>query len=350
VGPLGMRRRRGCALAGRAAGGYLAALATTRTRNGATALNQTLASTDLPFPLRIRGKVRDVYDLGDALLMVATDRVSAFDVVLPDPVPRKGEVLTLLSAWWFARTADLVPNHLLSVDPDAIARRYPALEAHRASWARRAMLVRKLRPFPVECVVRGYLSGSAWKEYRETGTLAGEPMAPGLRESDRLDPPVFSPATKAETGHDENIPFARMAEIVGAESAERLRDASLALYARGRDVAAEAGIIVADTKFEFGTDDDGTIRVMDEVLTPDSSRFWPADAYAPGRGQPSLDKQPLRDWLEGLCARGAWAKRPPGPPLPPEVVDETSRRYQDAFRRITGMALDDFPLRGAEGG
>jgi phosphoribosylaminoimidazole-succinocarboxamide synthase len=299
----------------------------------------------------VRGKVRDVYDLGDALLMVATDRVSAFDVVMPDPVPRKGEVLTLISAWWFARTADLVPNHVLSIDPDHIAARYPALAPHRASWERRGMLVRKLEPFPVECVVRGYLSGSAWKEYRESGTLAGEPMPPGLRESNRLETPIFSPATKAESGHDENIPFGRMQEIVGGEAAERLRDASMALYDRGRETAASAGIIIADTKFEFGRDADGTIRVMDEMLTPDSSRFWPADRYQPGRGQPSLDKQPLRDWLEELTARGAWNKAPPGPALPPEVVDETSRRYQDAFRRLTGMALDDFPLRdpGAAG-
>ncbi|HEU0015446.1 MAG TPA: phosphoribosylaminoimidazolesuccinocarboxamide synthase [Longimicrobium sp.] len=304
----------------------------------------TLVRSDLPFPLAVRGKVRDVYDLGDALLMVATDRVSAFDVVMPDAVPRKGEVLTLLSAWWFARTADLVPNHVLSVDPHAIAERYPALAPCRGAWARRAMLVRRLRPFPVECVVRGYLSGSAWKEYRERGTLAGEPLSAGLRESDRLDPPVFSPATKAETGHDENITFAQLATIVGAPPAARLRDASLALYARGRDVAARAGILLADTKFEFGRDDDGTLRVMDEMMTPDSSRFWPADAYAPGRGQPSLDKQPLRDWLEALCARGEWDKTAPGPALPREVVEETSRRYQDAFRRLTGTALDDFPL------
>jgi phosphoribosylaminoimidazole-succinocarboxamide synthase len=308
------------------------------------ALPATLVTTDLPFPLLVRGKVRDVYDLGDALLMVATDRVSAFDVVMPDAVPRKGEVLTLLSAWWFARTADVVPNHFLSVDTDAIAHRYPALAPSRHAWGRRATLVRKLRPFPVECVVRGYLSGSAWKEYRETGTLAGEPLPHGLRESDRLEPPVFSPATKAETGHDENITFERMAEVVGADAAEQLREASLTLYGRGREVAARAGIILADTKFEFGRDEEGVIRVMDEMLTPDSSRFWPADRYAPGRGQPSMDKQPLRDWLETLTARGAWDKRAPGPPLPAEVVDETSLRYQDAFRRITGMTLDDFPL------
>jgi phosphoribosylaminoimidazole-succinocarboxamide synthase len=312
-------------------------------RRSAT-LTATLVSTDLPFPLRVRGKVRDVYDLGDALLMVATDRVSAFDVVMPTPVPRKGEVLTLISAWWFARTADLVPNHVLSVDPDEIVRRYPALAPHRDAWARRSMLCRKLRPFPVECVVRGYLSGSAWKEYREQGTLAGEPLPAGLRESDRLEQPLFSPATKAESGHDENIPFSRMREIVGDDAAERLRDASLAVYARGRELAARSDIIIADTKFEFGTDDDGAIRIMDEVLTPDSSRFWPAEHYAPGRGQPSLDKQPLRDWLEALVGAGKWAKTPPGPALPPEVVDETSRRYQDAFRRLTGMTLDQFPL------
>jgi phosphoribosylaminoimidazole-succinocarboxamide synthase len=296
----------------------------------------------------VRGKVRDVYDLGDALLMVATDRVSAFDVVMPNPVPRKGEVLTLMSAWWFARTEDLVPNHLLSVDPDEIAARYPALGARRDQWARRSMLVRRLRPFPVECVVRGYLSGSAWKEYRESGTLAGEPMPAGLVESSRLDPPLFSPATKAETGHDENIPFSRMAEIVGAETAGKLRDHSLAIYERGRDYAAEADIILADTKFEFGTDDEGTIRVMDEMMTPDSSRFWPGESYHVGRSQPSLDKQPLRDWLEALVRRGEWNKAYPAPELPPEVVEATSARYQDAFRRLTGHTLDDFPLRGGQ--
>jgi phosphoribosylaminoimidazole-succinocarboxamide synthase len=294
----------------------------------------------------VRGKVRDVYDLGDALLMVATDRVSAFDVVMPEPVPRKGEVLTLLSAWWFARTAGLVPNHLLSVDPARIAARYPALSPLEALWARRSMLVRRLEPFPVECVVRGYLSGSAWKEYREQGTLAGEALPGGLQESARLEPPVFSPATKAETGHDENIPFSEMARMLGAEVAGQLRGHALALYARGRDLAQQAGIIIADTKFEFGRDRDGGIRVMDEVLTPDSSRFWPAESYAPGRGQPSLDKQPLRDWLEQRVALGEWNKAYPAPHLPPEVIEATSLRYQDAFRRITGMTLDQFPLRG----
>jgi phosphoribosylaminoimidazole-succinocarboxamide synthase len=291
-----------------------------------------------------RGKVRDVYDLGDALLMVATDRVSAFDVVMPDPVPRKGEVLTLISAWWFARTADLVPNHLLSVDPDAIAAEYPTLQPHRAVWARRSMLVRKLEPFPVECVIRGYVSGSAWKEYAASGTLAGEPLPPGLRESDRLPEPVFSPATKAEEGHDENIPYPEAERILGPADAAALRDASLALYRRGAALAEPKGILLADTKFEFGRDVDGSIRVMDEILTPDSSRFWPADRYEPGRGQPSFDKQPLRDWLETLVARGEWDKQAPGPPLPEAVVRDMSERYQDVFRRLTGVALDDFPL------
>jgi phosphoribosylaminoimidazole-succinocarboxamide synthase len=285
-----------------------------------------------------------VYDLGEALLMVATDRVSAFDVVLPQPVPRKGEVLTLISAWWFGRTRDVVPSHLLAVHPDEIAERFPALAPTRGVWARRAMLVRRTEPFPVECVVRGYLSGSAWKEYAASGTLAGEPLPAGLVESARLEPPVFSPATKAETGHDENIPFARMRETLGAEVAERLRVASFGLYRRGLEIAAEAGIVIADTKFEFGRDADGEIRVIDEVLTPDSSRFWPADRYAPGRGQPSFDKQPLRDYLQGLADAGRWDMRAPGPDLSAEVVDETSRRYQDAFRRITGVSLDDFSL------
>jgi phosphoribosylaminoimidazole-succinocarboxamide synthase len=308
------------------------------------AVTRTVVRTDLPLPLLRRGKVRDVYDLGDALLLLATDRVSAFDVVMPQPVPRKGEVLTLISAWWFARTAERVPHHLISVDPAYIMERYPALRPTEAVWMRRSTLVRKLEPFPVECVVRGYLSGSAWKEYREAGTLAGEALPTGLTESDRLDPPVFSPATKAEEGHDENISFSRMEEIVGADTARYLRTASERLYLRGREIAAASGIIIADTKFEFGRDEDGTIRVMDEILTPDSSRFWPAAEYAPGRGQPSLDKQPLRDYLEERTRRGEWDKQAPGPELPPEVVAETSRRYQDVFQRLTSITLDEVDL------
>jgi phosphoribosylaminoimidazole-succinocarboxamide synthase len=278
--------------------------------------------------------------------MVASDRVSAFDVILPQPVPRKGEVLTLISAWWFARTADLVPNHLLSVNPDYIADRYTALATTREVWSRRAMLVRKLEPFPVECVVRGYVAGSAWKEYRATGTLAGEALPSGLIESARLETPIFSPATKAEEGHDENITFEQAAAIVGVSAAEELRRASILLYERGRDIALQRGIIIADTKFEFGLDNAGTVRVMDEILTPDSSRFWPSDIYEAGQTQPSFDKQPVRDYLEDLVQRGLWDRQPPAPDLPDEQVAETSRRYQEAFRRITGIELDEVPLSG----
>jgi phosphoribosylaminoimidazole-succinocarboxamide synthase len=308
-------------------------------------LNETIARTELPFPLLRRGKVRDVYDLNDALLLVATDRVSAFDVVLPQPIPRKGEVLTLISAWWFARVGDLVAGHLLSVNPDTIVERYPALAASREVWQRRSMLVRKLSPFPVECVVRGYLSGSAWKEYREGGTLAGELLPAAMVESDRMPEPTFSPATKAEEGHDENIPFSAVERSLGSEVAQRLRGTSIALYERGRDIAAEKGIIIADTKFEFGDDGRGEIVLIDEVLTPDSSRFWPADRYSVGRGQQSLDKQPLRDYLEGLVTRGEWDKQPPAPDLPSTVIDDMSNRYQEVFHRLTGTSLDDVDLR-----
>ena len=307
-------------------------------------MTDTIAITELPFPLLRRGKVRDVYDLGDALLLVATDRVSAFDVVMPQPVPRKGEVLNLMAAWWFAQAAAIVPTHFLSVDPDEIVRRYPALAESRAAWAARSTLARKLEPFPVECVVRGYLAGSAWSEYRRAGTLAGEPLPPGLRESDRLPAPIFSPATKAETGHDENITFGRMVEIVGPEVAHRLREASLALYEMGRAVAAEHGIMLADTKFEFGSDERGEIYLIDEILTPDSSRYWPAAEYSAGRAPPSLDKQPLRDHLEAMVSRGEWNKQAPGPRLPGWLLGQTSRRYQDVFRRLIGLDLDEVPL------
>jgi len=307
-------------------------------------VTQTIVRTELDLPLLRRGKVRDVYDLRDALLLVATDRVSAFDVVLPQAVPLKGEVLTLISAWWFARTADLIPNHLISVDPERIIEQYPELARSRPQWARRAMLVQKTSPFPVECVVRGYLAGSAWAEYRTGGTLAGEPLPTGLRESGRLELPLFSPATKADEGHDENIPFARMVEMVGAEAAEHLRSVSLAIYERGREIAAHSGIIIADTKFEFGRDADGRVILIDELLTPDSSRFWPEMDYEEGRSQPSLDKQPLRDYLEELASRDEWDKKSPGPDLPAEVVEEMSQRYQDVFRRLTEISLDAVPL------
>ena len=308
-------------------------------------MNETIAGTNLPFPLLRRGKVRDVYDLGDALLLVATDRVSAFDVVLPQPIPRKGEVLTLISAWWFARTRDIVPGHLISVDPDRIVERYPELGPTRSQWQRRSMLVRKLTPFPVECVVRGYLSGSAWKEYRDRGTLAGEPLPAGMVESDRMAEPTFSPATKAEEGHDENITYGEVERQLGSHIARRLRETSIALYERGRDVAAEHGIIIADTKFEFGRSDEGEIVLIDEVLTPDSSRFWPADRYRTGQGQASLDKQPLRDYLESLVEQGEWDKQPPAPDLPDEVISGLSARYQDVFHRLTGSTLDQVDLR-----
>jgi phosphoribosylaminoimidazole-succinocarboxamide synthase len=305
-------------------------------------MTEPIASTSLPFPLVARGKVRDIYDVGeDRLLLVATDRISAFDVVLSPPIPRKGEVLTQITAWWLERVRDLTPDHLISADPDRIAELVPELAESRAQWERRAMLVRRAKTIPVECVVRGYLSGSAWREYRESGTLAGERLPEGLQNSSRLEPPIFSPATKAETGHDENITFSTMREQLGNEVADHLRDVSLALYSRGRDVAAEAGIILADTKFEFGMHT-GRPILIDEVMTPDSSRFWPAESYAAGRSQPSLDKQPVRDYLEGLTREGRWDKTPPAPELPVDVVEATTERYLRIFRRLTGSELDAF--------
>ena len=310
------------------------------TTTEATAIDRT----ELPLPLLGRGKVRDIYEAGEnRLLIVATDRISAFDVVLPQPIPWKGAVLTQITAWWLARLGDLTPHHLISADPDRIAAALPELEPGREVWARRAMLVRRTNVVPIECVVRGYLSGSAWAEYRRSGTLAGEALPAGLVESQRLDPPIFSPATKAETGHDENIPFAEMQDRVGPELANLLRERSLAIYARGRDVAANADIILADTKFEFGRLEDGTVLLIDEALTPDSSRFWPGETYAAGRGQPSLDKQPVRDYLERLTRRGEWDKAPPPPDLPAGVVRATSERYRDVFRRLTGWSIDAFP-------
>ena len=299
-----------------------------------------LATTALPFPLFRRGKVRDVYDVGEErLLIVATDRVSAFDVVMGEVVPFKGAVLTQLTAWWLRRLESVVDHHMLSADADEIARLVPSLEAHRELLRGRAMLSRRTEVFPVECVVRGYLAGSAWKEYRASGTLAGEALPAGLRESDRLTPPIFSPATKAESGHDENIPVARMASIVGAEAAAELERLARAVYDVGCRTAEPRGIIIADTKFEFGRVD-GRIILVDEVLTPDSSRFWPAADYEPGRGQQSFDKQPLRDYLDGERRAGRWNGDAPPPPLPPAVVAATSERYLDAFRRVTGDNLD----------
>lgn len=307
-------------------------------------MNPPVDRTELPLQLIARGKVRDVYAVGqDRLLIVATDRISAFDVVLPQPIPFKGAVLTQMTAWWLARLDDITPNHLISSDADGIARMAPRLDDLRDVWAARSMLVQRAEVVPIECVVRGYISGSAWSEYRRYGTLAGEPMPSGMRDSQRLDPPVFSPATKAATGHDENITFARMQELVGAELAEELKRRSLAIYERGRAVAEAAGIILADTKFEFGHLPDGTLVLIDEVLTPDSSRFWPKETYEVGHSQPSLDKQPVRDYLEELVEAGRWNKEPPPPDLPDDVVAATAERYRAVFRRLTGHALDEFP-------
>jgi phosphoribosylaminoimidazole-succinocarboxamide synthase len=299
-----------------------------------------LVSSALPLPLVRRGKVREVYEVdAGTLLLVASDRVSAFDVVLREPVPHKGAVLTQLSAFWFQRLAAVLSSHFLTADADEIVARVPALTDLRPILTGRAMLVRRATPVPFECVVRGYLAGSAWAEYKRSGTLAGEALPSGLVESARLEPPIFSPATKAEVGHDENVTFAHVAEALGRPLADRLKQASLKLYEAGRAYAAPRGIIIADTKFEFGTTPDGRLLVIDEMLTPDSSRFWPADRYAPGRSQPSFDKQPLRDYLAGLRQQGQWDGNAPPPPLPPEVVQATSARYLEAFRRITGKPL-----------
>jgi phosphoribosylaminoimidazole-succinocarboxamide synthase len=300
-----------------------------------------MTTSELPLERIGRGKVRDIYAVdAERVLLVATDRVSAFDVVMAEAVPFKGAVLTQISAWWFRQMEDVTAHHMLAADAAAIIAAVPALAGHERAIAGRAMLCRRATVFPIECVIRGYLSGSAWKEYAASGTLAGEALAKGLRESDKLTPAIFSPASKAETGHDENITVARMREEVGAEATAELERLTRAVYERGRTVAETRGIIIADTKFEFGRAEDGRIILIDEVMTPDSSRFWPADQYAPGRGQPSFDKQPLRDYLEGLKKAGRWNGEAPPPPLPAEVIAETSARYLDAFKRVTGAALD----------
>ena len=304
----------------------------------------------LPLPLLHRGKVREMYEVdADHLLMVASDRVSAFDVILEETVPRKGEVLTLLTAWWLDRLGPVLEagegiraeHHAVAVHPSEIARRVPSIDTPelRSGWERRSMLVRRTRPLPVECVVRGYLSGSAWKEYRDQGTLAGEPLPEGLLQSDRLDPPLFSPATKAQTGHDENIPFSGVVARLGEERAHQLRSLSLALYRFGADTAGERGILLADTKFEFGEGPEGSLVLIDEILTPDSSRYWPLEGYRPGATPPSLDKQPVRDYLAGV---EGWDRSPPPPALPADVIEATTRRYLEIFERLTGTTLDRF--------
>ena len=301
----------------------------------------TMLASDLPLPRIGRGKVRDIYAVGDdRVLLLATDRISAFDVVMAETIPMKGAVLTQISAFWFNELEGIVPHHMISADVDHIIGEVPALKDHRASLAGRAMLCKRTTVFPIECVIRGYLSGSAWKEYAAHGTLAGEELAPNLVESGKLQPAIFSPATKAETGHDENITIARMREIVGDEVAYTLESMTRAVYALGEKLSRDHGIIIADTKFEFGRDADGRIILIDEVMTPDSSRFWAVDAYTPGRPQPSFDKQPLRDYLDAERRAGRWNGEAPPPPLPASVVDATSLRYLEAYRRITGAELE----------
>ena len=300
----------------------------------------TMLASDLPLPRIGRGKVRDIYAVGDdRVLLLTTDRISAFDVVMAETIPMKGAVLTQISAWWFNELEGVVHHHMISADADEIIKEVPALRGHRASLSGRAMLCKRTTVFPIECVIRGYLSGSAWKEYSAHGTLAGEKLPPGLLESAKLEPAVFSPATKAETGHDENITIARMREILGDEVTYTLESMTRAVYTLGEKLSRDQGIIVADTKFEFGRDRDGHIILIDEVMTPDSSRFWAADAYRPGQPQPSFDKQPLRDYLDAERRAGRWNGEAPPPPLPASVVEATSKRYLEAYRRITGSEL-----------
>jgi phosphoribosylaminoimidazole-succinocarboxamide synthase len=290
-------------------------------------------STIKSLPLVHRGKVRDIYGVGDAhLLIVTSDRLSAFDVVLPTPIPGKGRVLTAVSSFWFDRLRDVVPNHLAEVTledvlPDA---------GERAQVAGRAVVVRRLRPLPIEAIVRGYLIGSGWKDYQRSGAVCGISLPPGLRQADRLPEAIFTPSTKAAVGdHDENISFARTVELLGADLAERVRSVSLRLYREAAAYALERGIIIADTKFEFGLDENGTLTLIDELFTPDSSRFWPASSYQPGTSPPSFDKQFVRDYLETLD----WDKTPPGPELPPEVVARTAAKYNEALERLTGRSI-----------
>jgi phosphoribosylaminoimidazole-succinocarboxamide synthase len=295
-------------------------------------MNEPILQLDLPGIKKVRsGKVREVYDLGDSFLLVASDRLSAFDVILPNGIPRKGEVLTQISHFWFEKFAALVPNHLLAGANDPL----PAnLQPFAAQLARRSMIVKKAKPLAIECIVRGYLSGSGLKDYKKSQTVCGIQLPAGLTESAELPDPIFTPSTKAEAGHDENISFAEACKIVGTDLATQARDLSLMIYQAGRDYARQRGIIIADTKFEFGLFE-GKLILIDEVLTPDSSRFWPADQYMPGKSQPSFDKQFVRDYLETLD----WDKTPPGPTLPAEVVAKTGAKYLEAYEKLTGMKL-----------
>jgi phosphoribosylaminoimidazole-succinocarboxamide synthase len=295
-------------------------------------MNDTLLHLELPNIRKIKsGKVREIFDLGDAFLFVASDRISAFDCVMPNGIPRKGEVLTQLSHFWFDQTENLIGNHRLAKSGDALPEK---LRPYESQIGRRSMIVKKAEPLAIECVVRGYLAGSGWKEYKKSQTVCGIPLPSGLQESSELPQPIFTPSTKAETGHDENINFETAARTVGKEIAEQVRDLSLKIYTSAREYARARGIIIADTKFEFGLFE-GKIILIDEVLTPDSSRFWPADEYQPGRGQPSYDKQFVRDYLETLD----WDKKPPAPPLPDDVVAKTKAKYLEAYKRVTGRDL-----------
>jgi phosphoribosylaminoimidazole-succinocarboxamide synthase len=294
-------------------------------------MSAVISQTDFAgLKLRARGKVRDIYELGDQLLIVATDRLSAFDVVLPTPIPDKGHVLTQLSLFWFEQLANTVPNHVISASNFG-----GALAPYADALKGRAMLVRRTEPVPIECVVRGYISGSGWKDYQKTGSICGIVLPSGLRESDRLPEPIFTPSTKATTGHDENISFDETVARIGRPLAEKLRDTSLAIYKSAAEFASARGIIIADTKFEFGSIGNDLIWI-DEALTPDSSRFWPGNQYMPGKPQPSFDKQYVRDYLEKID----WNKQPPAPALPPDVVTATAEKYREAYQRITGHALD----------
>lgn len=310
--------------------------------------------TDLPLPRLRRGKVRDVYAVDDdRVLLVATDRVSAFDVVMSEPVPRKGEVLTQITAWWLRQLEPKVRHHMISADTSDIISQIPALDPFADELQGRTMLCRRAEVFPIECVIRGYISGSAWKEYSASGTLAGEALPPGLRESDKLPSPLFSPATKAEEGHDENITIQRMKQIIGEGAAVELERLTRLVYGFGSETAASRGIIIADTKLEFGylgardslsyenEFDPSRVILVDEVLTPDSSRFWPADRFEPGGPQPSFDKQPLRDYLDSERRAGRWNGESPPPPLPEEVIAAASERYLEIFRRLTLSPLDN---------
>jgi phosphoribosylaminoimidazole-succinocarboxamide synthase len=315
-----------------------------------TLLRPFLLESDLPgLPLRHRGKVRDVFDLpaerlpagmssgtgsrSEYLLMVATDRLSAFDVVLPDPIPGKGEMLCQISNFWFGKTEHIIPNHLTGIDVAAVLP--PGVDAKL--YEKRAVVTKRLKPVPVECIARGYIIGSGWKDYQRTGRISGIALPDGLRQAEQLAEPIFTPSTKAAVGdHDENIDFDTAVRTIGAELAEQVRDATLRLYAFARDYAAQRGILLADTKFEFGTDADGRLYVMDEMLTPDSSRYWPADEYVVGTSPPSYDKQIVRDYLETLD----WDKTPPGPKLPSEVIERTRARYAEALQKLAGISVD----------